>query len=150
MADATTIKGGKVRILLGAAGALPEDPIVYTAPCGFSSRSVSLNKALEDTPGVSCDEPDKVQWLLRDAVSLSLSASGEGVLAVESVKTWLSAWKSVDSVPAKIEIEMPTETITFTGNLHVENVEIAAENGRRVTLNVSLQSDGELVDTVSP
>lgn len=148
MADATTIKGGKVRILLGTPGVLPEDPIDYAALCGFRSRSVTLNKALEDSPGVSCDNPDKIKWLLRDAVSLSMSVNGEGLLAAESVKDWIKAWKSEDSVPAKIEIDLPGETITFTGNLHIENVEIGAENGRRVTLNVSAQSDGEMADTI--
>lgn len=143
MADATTIKGGKVRILLGSGSG----PIVYAAPCGFSSKSVTLNKALEDSPGVSCDEPDAVQWLLRDATSLSMTVSGEGVLATESIDTWLDAWKSIESIPAKIEIEMPATTLTFTGNLHVESIEWGAPNGRRVTANINMQSDGAMVDT---
>lgn len=142
MADATTIKGGKVRVMLGNSAT----PVVYTAPCGFNSKTVTLNKALEDTPGVSCDNPDAVQWLLRDATSLSMTVQGEGVLATESVQTWTDAFLDVESVPAKVEIEMPTGILTFTGNMHVESIEWGAPNGRRVTANITMQSDGEMAE----
>lgn len=146
MADATTIKGGKVRIMLGSGSG----PVVYAAPCGFTSKTVTLNKALEDTPGVSCDNPDAVQWLLRDATSLSMTVAGEGVLAVESVETWTDAFKSIESVPAKVEIEMPTGILSFTGNMHIESIEWGAPNGRRVTGNITMQSDGEMTDAMTP
>ncbi len=141
MAQPTTTRGGKVRVLIGNNA----DPIVYTAPCGFSSKSITLNKGLEEVNLADCDEPDAVSWLGRDAVSLSMSISGEGVLASESVVTWLDAWESVESVPVKVEIEFPSTTYTYTGRAHVESLEMGAPNGRRVTNNVSMQSDGEMV-----
>jgi hypothetical protein len=144
MADATTIKGGKVRVLLDLTGGG-----TYAAPCGFTQRSVSLSKGLEEVAIPDCDDPDAVPWLGRDAVSLSIGVSGEGVLASESVDTWLDAWEDADSVAAKIEIEFPASTITYTGRMHVESLEIGAPNGRRATLNASLQSDGEMVRTTT-
>jgi hypothetical protein len=145
MAVATTIKGGKVRVLLGD-GASPE---VFAAPCGFTSRSVSLNKALNDFQIPDCLDPDKIDWLGRDAVSLSMTVSGEGVLASESVETWLDAFEDVDSVSVKIEWEFPAKTITWTGLMHLESFEVSAENSQRATANVSLQSDGEMVRVVT-
>ncbi len=142
MAQPTTIKGGKVRVLLDLAGSG-----TYTAPCGFSSKSVTFTKSLEEVNLGDCDDPDLVNWVGRDAVSLSIGVSGEGVLATESIEDWFDAWESVDSVAAKIEIELPAKTITFTGNMHVETLEQGAPNGRRVTNNVSMQSDGEMVRT---
>lgn len=149
MAAATTTKGGKVRVLLGTLPVNPEDPITYAAPCGFTSKSLTLTKGLEETQVPDCTDPDKVDWIGRDAVSLSMSVSGEGVLASESVETWLDAWENIDSIPAKIEIEFPAKTITWTGNLHVESFSAEAPNGRRVTSSVSLQSDGEMVRVVA-
>ena len=149
MAAATTTKGGKVRVLLGTLPVNPEDPITYAAPCGFTSKSLTLTKGLEETQVPDCTDPDKVDWIGRDAVSLSMSVSGEGVLASESVETWLDAWESIDSIPAKIEIEFPAKTITWTGNLHVETFSAEAPNGRRVTSSVSLQSDGEMARVVA-
>jgi hypothetical protein len=146
MAKATTIKGGKFRVLLGD----DADPIVYTAPCGFTKRSITLNKGLEEVNIPDCDDPDKIDWLGRDATSLSMSISGEGVLAEQSVETWLDGFESIESVPAKVEWEFPTKTITWTGFMHIESLEAGAANAGRATLNVSMQSDGEMARTVTP
>lgn len=140
MAAPVTIKGGKVSVKLGD----DASPIVYTAPCGFTSRSITFSKALNDFSLPDCSDPDKVDWLGRDAVSLSMSVSGEGVLAADAVETWMEAWESVDSVPVEITITFPAATHTWTGLMHIESLEVGAPNGQRVTLNVSMQSDGEM------
>lgn len=146
MAQATTIKAGMIRVMLGN----DATPTVYAAPCGFTQRSITLNKGLQEVQIPDCDDPDKVDWLGRDATSLSMSVSGEGVLASESVETWLDAFDSVDSVPVRIEWQFPAKTITWTGRMHVESMEVGANNGQRATNNVSLQSDGEMVRVVTP
>lgn len=146
MAQPTTARFGKFRVLLGN----DADPIVYTAPCGFTSKSLTLTKDLTDVNLPDCDDPDKVAWVGRDASSLSASISGEGVAAVESAEKWLDASENVESVPVKIELEFPAKTITWTGLMHISQIEIGAEQGGRVTLNVEMQSDGELVRTVTP
>jgi len=144
MAVATTIKGGsKVRVLIGNDAI----PVVYASPCGFTSKSITFNKGLEEVVIPDCEDPDKVDWIGRDTVSLSISVSGEGVLAAQSAETWFEAWESVESVPVKIEYEFPATTYTYTGRMHVESLEQGAPNGRRVTQNVSMQSDGEMVRT---
>lgn len=145
MATATTIKSGMVRVLLGSGSA----PITYAAPCGFTQRSLTLTKGLEEIQIPDCDDPDKIDWLGRDATSLSMSVSGEGVLAAESAGDWFDAFESLDSVPVKIEIEFPAATHTWTGSMHIESLEMGAANAQRATLNVSLQSDGQMVRVVT-
>jgi hypothetical protein len=145
MAKATTIKGGKFRVLVGN----DATPIVYAAPCGFTQRSITLSKGLDEVNVPDCNDPDKIDWLGRDATSLSMSVSGEGVLAEESVETWLDAFDSIDSVPVKVEWEFPGKTITWTGTMHIESIEAGAANAGRATLNVSMQSDGEMVRVVT-
>jgi hypothetical protein len=146
LAQATTIKGGKFRVLIGN----DADPIVYENPCGFTQRSITINKGLEEVNVPDCTDPDKVDWVGRDATSLSMSISGEGVLAAESVDVWLDAVDSLESIPVKVEWEFPAKTITWTGFMHVESIEAGATNGQRATLNVSLQSDGVMVRTSTP
>lgn len=146
MAQATTIKSGKFRVLLGDG----DTPIEYAAPCGFTQRSMTLSKGLEEINVPDCDDPDKVDWTGRDATSLSMSINGEGVLASESVETWLDAYDSTDSVPVKVEWEFPAKTITWTGFMHIESIEAGASNGQRATMNVSMQSDGEMARVVTP
>lgn len=145
MADPTTAKFGKFRVLLGN----DADPIVYAAPCGFTSKSLTLTKDLTDVNLPDCDDPDAVAWVGRDAASLSASISGEGVLASESVEAWLDAWENVESIPVKIEVEFPAKTITWTGLMHIATFTTAAEQGGRATANVEMQSDGALERTVT-
>ncbi len=143
MAEATTIKGGKVKVQLGNSA----QPIVYTAPCGFTQRSVSINKSLEEVSIPDCEDPDAMNWLGRDATSLSMTVGGEGVLAVESVDTWMTALDSENSVPVKVIWEFPAKVITWTGKMHIESFEVGAEDKKRVTATVSMQSDGKMVRT---
>lgn len=144
MAKPVTTKGGLLRILLGSGAA----PIVYAAPCGLTSKSLTVSKGLEEVNIPDCDDPLAVDWIGRDATSLSMSVSGEGVLAEASVDTWLTAAESASSIPVKIELEFPTTTWTWTGLMHVESAELGApSNTGRVTGNFSLQSDGEMVRT---
>ncbi len=146
MVAPVTAKFGKFRVLLGN----DADPIVYTAPCGFTSKSLTLTKDLTDVNLPDCDDPDAVAWVGRDASSLSASVSGEGVLASQSVETWLDAWESSESVPVKIEVEFPAKTVTWTGFMHIATFTTGAEQGGRSTANIEMQSDGELVRTVTP
>ncbi|MFI0844432.1 phage tail tube protein [Mesorhizobium sp. IMUNJ 23232] len=139
----TTTKGGKVRVLLDLAR-----NGTYAEPCGFLSKSVTLTKNLEDFKLPFCDDPTKVPWLGRDADSLAMGVSGDGVLASESVETWLDAVESDESIPAKVEWEFPAKTITWTGLMHVGTFTAGAPNlTGRVTSNVELSSDGEMVRT---
>lgn len=147
MAQATTIKGGSgVRVYLGN----DADPIEYIAPCGLTEKSLTLTKNTNDVTIPDCDDPDKVDWVGRDTASLSMEISGNGVLAEESVETWLDAWDSINPVPAKVELIFPAKTITWTGMVHVGSVEIGGSNGTRATANVQIVSDGEMVREVTP
>jgi hypothetical protein len=146
MAKPVTARFGKFRILLGDGAS----PMVYAAPCGLTSKSLTLTKELTDVNLPDCEDPDAVSWVGRDAASLSASVSGEGVMAAQSVETWLDAWENVESVPVKLEVEFPAKTITWTGFMHVSTFTAGAEDGGRVTANIEMQSDGELVRTVAP
>lgn len=143
MAAPTTARFGKFRVLLGDSAS----PIVYTAPCGFTSKSLTLTKNLQDINLPDCDDPDAPAWVGRDVQSLSAAINGEGVLAAESAPDWMAAFEDVDSIPVRIEIEFSTVTYVYTGLMHIAEMALGAEQGGRVTNNVQMQSDGELVRT---
>jgi predicted secreted protein len=142
LAQPITARFGKFRVLLDLAGTG-----TYTAPCGFTSKSFTQTKSLSEVSLPDCDDPDAPIVLGRDVESISASVSGEGVLAASSVLTWQDGYESTESVAVKIEIEFSTGTVTWTGRMHIESLEMGGEQGGRVTLNVSMQSDGALVRT---
>jgi hypothetical protein len=145
MAPPTTAKFGKFRVLLGN-GASPE---VFAAPCGFTSKSLALSKNLTDVNLPDCDDPDAPAWVGRDVESLTASITGEGVMAAESADDWMDAFESTESISVKVEIEFPLVTWTYTGKMHISSMTLSAEQGGRVSNNVEMQSDGELVRSMA-
>lgn len=130
--------------------ATPPGVIDYQAPCGFSSKSFTLTKNLQEIDIPDCDDPDAVAWIGRDAQNLSAVIAGNGVAAAESVPAWNTAWNSVESIPAMVEIEFSTGTLTYTGLFQVDSLAFTAEQAGRVQLAVNMQSDGEVVDVWTP
>jgi hypothetical protein len=143
MAQPTTARFGKFRVMLGDGGS----PQTYAAPCGFTSKSLVLSKNLSEVNLPDCDDPDAPAWVGRDVESLTAAISGEGVMAAESAEDWMAAFEDTDSVPVRVEIEFPTITHVYEGFMHVASITMGAEQGGRVTCNVDMQSDGELIRT---
>jgi predicted secreted protein len=146
MAQPTTAKFGKMRVLLGD----DATPTTYAAPCGLTTKNLTISKNLQEVNIPDCDDPDAVAWIGRDAQSLSAQISGDGIAAAESVPDWNAAALSIESVPMKVEIEFTTGMKTFTGLWQIDNLTFGAEQGGRVTLSFNAQSDGEIVDLWTP
>lgn len=146
MTKPVTARPGKMRVLLGDGG----DPEVFGAPCGLTTKSLTITQNLSEVTIPDCDDPDAPYWIARDTTSVSASISGEGVLAAESLQTWLEVAYSTDSVNAKVEIEFSTGTETFLGGFKVDSFAITANQGERVSISISMQSDGELAKSWTP
>lgn len=84
MAQATTIRFGKQTVLIGD-GASPE---VFTAPCGFTSLTRTININLQEVNIPDCSDPDLASWLASDEESRQMIISGQGVLAEEALSVW--------------------------------------------------------------
>lgn len=140
-----TLRPSKMRVLLGDG----ESPEVFAAPCGLTSKSLSLNKNLSDVSIPDCDDPDAPYWLARDVESLSMEISGEGLLAAEYEQSWNDANFSTVPVNVRLELEFTTGTRVFAGAFHV-TCSISGQQGQRVSVNVSMQSDGIITSVWTP
>lgn len=135
----------------GAVGTVDAPAMMdYAAPCGFTTKSLVMTKNLQEVTIPDCDDPDAPLWIGRDTASLTSQITGEGVAAAESVPIWNDAWANVESVPTRVEIEFSTGMKVFEGFYQVESLTFGAEQGGRVSLNVSMQSDGEIAHTWIP
>lgn len=142
MAQPTTLKPGQMIIQLGDGGS----PEVFSAPCGFTTKGFTRSKSLNEVLIPDCDDPDAPVVVARDVASISFAVTGEGVLAGEAVATWDTFFNSTSSRNVRVHLGFPapTGTITYTGRMHLESLEIGATIGTRTSINVSMQSDGVL------
>lgn len=139
-----TARPGRFVISLGDGGT----PEAFVAPCGFTSKSFTWSRNLAEVTIPDCDDPDAPFWQSRDVESLSCSVSGEGVLAAEAVPTWLAVLNSLDAVNVQIEITFTNGSILLIeGAMQMESLELGAQQGQRVSINVSMQSDGPMTQT---
>ncbi|KTR07335.1 hypothetical protein NS365_04565 [Aureimonas ureilytica] len=138
MAQPQTMRFGKFRVLLGN-GATPE---VFTAPCGFTSRSFSRSKELTDVTVPDCDDPDAPSHVARDVRSLSSSISGSGILAKSALPVWEKAFESTESVNCRVEMDWGATKITYEQRFHISSMELTADDGARVQLSIQMESDG--------
>lgn len=146
MAQPTTARFGKFSVSLED----PDSPGTYIAPCGFTSKALTLTKNLSEVAIPDCDDPDAAFWVARDVQTLSASVTGEGLLAAEAVPTWERAAKSTAPVGALVEIEFATGTLRYEGDVHIDSFNVSADQGGRAQVSVSMQSDGEMVSEWEP
>jgi len=139
MAQATSFKHDKVVVLLGN----DADPIVYTAPCGFTEKSLSFEKEQATTAIPDCTDVGAADWEEHDPIARRVTISGNGVLAEESLATWIAAWESDEPVPAKAQLIGATNTITLTGLWLVNTLTIEGNKAAgRARISVEMASHG--------
>lgn len=138
MALATTFPFGEFLILLGD-GASPEN---FADPCGLTSKGFTRTANMNDTNIPGCDDPDAAAWLGRDAISYQGAISGEGVVAEESIVTFEDWWASGQTVAKNVRIEVGAHA--WEGPFKLAEYNITGERGSKVTLSISLVSDGEI------
>lgn len=128
----------------------PPAAIIYAAPCGLTTKNLQISKNLTEVDIPDCDDPDAPSWIARDVQNLSVTISGDGVAAAESVPDWNAAAISTESVPMKVDIIFSSGTKTFTGDFIVDQLTFGAQAGARVTLGFNAQSDGQVFDAWTP
>ncbi len=137
-----TVKFGKLFVRLSDGA----EPPVFSAPCGFTSKSFKRSKSLNTTTVPPCDDPDAAAWEERDVQSMTASIEGSGVLVKSAVPIWEKALLSTDSFACEVEIEYPDGgSDLYTGKFHLESFDITGAQGERVNVSVAMQSDGEII-----
>ncbi|ORE89744.1 phage tail tube protein [Aurantimonas sp. 22II-16-19i] len=146
MALASTTRFGSFVVMIGD-GAEPE---VFSAPCGFTSKSWTRTKNMNETEVPDCDDPDAPSHVERDITALTASISGSGVMAQESLPMWREFYASNNSKTVKIIFPESATEVTVTQKYHLASFEVTAEKGSRAAVNVQLESDGAFAETVIP
>lgn len=144
MAQATTKAFGKGIVVLLGDGATPE---VFTAPCGITERGFTLSKELQETQVPDCQDEDAPSWTERDAVSRSASINSSGVMAVESLPAWRTAFAANTSRSFRVfnDGNSAAGGGHWAGKFHISSLEFSSAKGGRVELSIQAESDGPVV-----
>ncbi len=148
MAKPTTFVGSNVYVQLESS----TTPGVYVRPCGLTNHTFSFSKNMQDVDVPDCDDMEAAAWVERGVRSLDFSGSGSGILAAEAVDTWWAAFKSTESVNARIYIGAVDDTEAgryWSGKIHVSGFEVTGERGDKAKTTISVVSDGELTFNVT-
>lgn len=144
MTAATTIRFSGYRVLLGDGA----DPEAFAAPCGFTERSFSVTRELSENNTPDCTNEDAPSWLERDTTSQSAAINGTGVLSVEALPTWIALLNTTESVNCRVELWVAgVKEGHWQGAFQLESFETSGTKGERVTVTVSMQSDGAVTYT---
>jgi Phage tail tube protein len=129
----------------------PPAVMVWAAPCGFTSKGVTLSKNLSEVNIPDCTNPDAPIWIGRDVTSQSAVITGDGVAAGESLPNWDDAFMNTEAVPMRVTVTFDgLGTKVITGMFHVDSEAITVEAGGRVNLAINAQSDGAITADWTP
>lgn len=148
MAQATTIKFGSTTLLLGD-GATAE---TFTAPCGLTSLTMTINTETNSVNVPDCDDPDLASWLESDEVSKQMQLSGTGVLAQEAVPTWDEWWLNGGEKNVRWfrSISSANGGGYYQAPAILSNYEESGERGSRYQVNITITVNGKPTFTANP
>ena len=146
MAQAQTFRFSGYRVLLSDGGS----PEAFATPCGFTDRAFTLSKEMGESNVPDCDDEDGASWIERDVVSKSAEISGEGMLDLAALATWQAFFDTDASRNARVELWRSGAKLGhWQGLFHMESFETSATKGERVSISVTMQSDGAVTRTAA-
>lgn len=125
-------------------GAVPE---VFTGYCSINAaRGITFTAATNDFTIPDCLDLEKIAWIAREKVSLSVATNGAGTLNTPDVAMFFEYWKSEDSKNCQIVVDVPAGDggVIFEGPFHLTEFAITGDKGAKQECSIALASDGEI------
>lgn len=124
-----------------------DSPGVYTAPCGFTQKSLVIDAETSDTNVPDCDSPEAAAWTERAVTALSATINGSGVMAMASLALWRNWALAATARTVRVEFN---ETGAngggyYEGDAILQSLGHAVtlgSDGGKVQLNVNMISTG--------
>lgn len=147
MALVKTTRWSKLVLKVGN-GATPE---VFTPLCSINAaRGITFNANTTEDSVPDCDDLEKVQWLIREKVSLSVDISGAGKIHKTDVKQMVDWHASPEPTNCIVVLDDADadNVIQFKGAYHLNTFSMSGDPGSpSVTSDIALQSTGEVTGT---
>lgn len=135
-------------VLLVGSGA---DPEVFTPICTINAaRGITFNANVSEDSIPDCSDLEKLQWLLREKISLSADVTGSGKVNKPDVKTMFDWFSSPETRRCQVVLDdaVAANVIRFEGDYHLTTFSMAGDPGTpAVTGDIALSSSGEVEAT---
>lgn len=140
MTELIAIRGTKLLILLGD-GMSPQD---FNHPCSINAaRDVTFEKNLNEDVGIDCDDPDRVGWVIREAVSKSCTVEGNGKLSIGDLELFEDWFDADESREAFVIVDVPGGR-QYGGKWHCQTLRVGGDRGEKVEVSITLVNDGTI------
>lgn len=123
-------------------------PGVFTAPCGFTQKALTIDATTSDTTVPDCDSPESPAWTERGVTALSATVTGQGVMAMASLEVWREWMLAAESRIVRVEFD---DSGTNGGGYYQGSAILQSlghsvalgSDGNKAQLAINLVSDGE-------
>ena len=144
MTQVETFNGSKILIKIGDGA----DPEAFVHPCLInSSRSIQGSASTVDSVVPDCDDPDAPAWTEREKDALSYTITGEGLMHRADLAAYLAWLKSKDTknIEAVLADGLSGAQV-LTGAFHLTECQFSGARKEKVTVSITLVSDGVVAD----
>jgi predicted secreted protein len=94
-------------------------------------------------------DPEAPAWEAKDVNALSATASGNGVMAVESFATWNEWFTSAAAKHCQIKLDSD-DLGYYSGTFILSSLKFGGTRGQKVTVDVTIVNDGAIVWVDAP
>lgn len=126
-------------------------PATFAALCSINAaRGITFNANTTEDAIPDCDDLQKVQWLIREKVSLSADVTGAGRIDKADVKIFHDWFLSEEPLLCQVILDdpAPANVIVFEGLYHLTSFSLTGDPGSpAVTSDISLSSSGAVTAT---
>jgi hypothetical protein len=142
VAQAKTFKFGDTVVLLGD-GATPTE--AFTAPCGLTQLTLTVNFDTQQTVVPDCADPDLPAWTETDVTSLTMTIGGQGILDRDARPEW-EEW-FMTNTPKKVRW-LYDVTLADNGGYYqapgiLTQYQVTAQRGQRAQVQVTITLQGK-------
>ena len=140
MTAPTTFTFGKSCVIQLGNGATPE---VFSAPCGFTERSVEIKAETASTAVPDCDDGDAPAWNDTGVKSLSASVNGQGVLSQGAHPLWRAWVLSGEPKNVRVLFNGSADVGYYEGAAVLTSFKLDGAFGEKTKATVALESSGQ-------
>lgn len=137
--------GLKLLVKIGD-GASPE---TFDAICSITAKAINFDGQENTFDIPNCEDPEAISWLVAEIQNKRVTIEGSGTLNTPDFDDLHSWWDAGESRNAQVVIDVPSVDggRILEGAWKLPKLSITGNRGEKMSINVSIASDGAITKT---